>query len=332
MAFLGVRLGNEAQLSSVDIRELAGAAENLGYRAIWMTEGEGRDSLTQLTSIAVATNRIVTGTGILPIFSRTPLITAMSAAGLASISGGRFILGLGVGNGPATTNGHGVPFRRPIDRLRETITIVRRLLLGEEVTYLGKVFQISDSSLGGAAPEERVPIYIAALGPKMLRLAGEMADGVLLSWTASSYLKQAIQLVRDGAVSAGRDPDEVEISGYVRVAVTEDQYAGWEALQTQVARYAGSIHYRNYFRFTGFNREMDAVEAAGHRSDTIGRSSSISSEMRDELGLVGNAQECRVGLEELRAMGLDKPVVAPLPVGDLKTAYERTIRAMAPDS
>ena len=81
VAFLGVRLGNEAQLSSVDIRELAGAAEDLGYQAIWMTEGEGRDSLTQLTSIAVATNRIVTGTGILPIFSRTPLITAMSAAG-----------------------------------------------------------------------------------------------------------------------------------------------------------------------------------------------------------------------------------------------------------
>ena len=79
----------------------------------------------------------------------------------------------------------------------------RRRWLGEEEPYFGKVFQISDSSLGGAAPEERVPIYIAALGPKMLRLAGEMADGVLLSWTASSYLKQAIQLVRDGAISSG---------------------------------------------------------------------------------------------------------------------------------
>ncbi len=329
MAFLGVRLGNEAQLSPADIQELAGAAEDLGYQEIWMTEGAGRDSLTQLACIAAATNRIVAGTGILPIFSRTPLITAMSAAGLAAVSGGRFILGLGVGNGPATVNGHGVRFRRPMDRLRDTITIVRRLLEGGEVTYHGKVFQVYEASLGGAAPKEKVPIYIAALGPGMLRLAGEIADGVLLSWTASSYLKHAIKQVRDGAVSAGRDPDEVEISGYVRVAVTDDLEAGRAALQSQVARYAGSDHYRNFFRFTGFNSEMDAAERARELLDDSARASAISVDMQQELGLVGNAEKCRAGLEELKAMGLAKPVIAPLPVRDLKTAYEATIQGMA---
>lgn len=327
MAFLGVRLGNESQLSPADIQELAGAAENLGYQEVWMTEGAGLDSLTQLTSIAMATNRIVAGTGILPIFNRTPLITAMSAAGLASVSGGRFILGLGVGNRAATVNGHGVPFRKPMDRLRETITIVRQLLEGGEVNHQGKVFQLFGASLGDAAPKEKVPIYIAALGPRMLRLAGEMADGVLLSWTASSYLKEAIRQVREGAISVGRDPDELQISGYVRVAVTDDLEAGRAALQSQVARYAGSSHYSNYFRFTGFNREMDAAEIARERSsDSAG---AISLDMQQELGLVGSAEECRAGLEELRAMGLAKPVVAPLPVGDLKTAYQTTIDAMA---
>ncbi len=329
MAFLGVRLGNEAELSPADIQGLAAAAENLGYQEVWMTEGTGRDSLTQLASIVTATNRIVAGTGILPIFSRTPLITAMSAAGLASVSGGRFILGLGVGNGPATITGHGVRFNRPMDRLRDTITIVRRLLEGGKVTYRGKVFEVSEASLGDAAPREKVPIYIAALGPGMLRLAGEMADGVLLSWTASSYLKHAIQQVRDGAVSAGRDPDEVEISGYVRVAVTEDLDAGWAALQSQVARYAGSTHYRNFFRFAGFISEMDAAERARDRFDDSARAKAISVDMQQELGLVGNARECRAGLEELRSMGLAKPVVAPLPVGELKTAYETTIQGMA---
>ncbi|PKB65126.1 MAG: hypothetical protein BZY80_00930 [SAR202 cluster bacterium Io17-Chloro-G2] len=329
MAFLGVRLGNEAQLSPTDIQELAAAAEDLEYQEVWMTEGAGRDSLTQLASIATATNRIVAGTGILPIFSRTPLITAMSAAGLASVSGGRFILGLGVGNGPATINGHGVRFGRPMDRLRDTITIVRRLLQGEEVTYRGKVFEVSGASLGDAAPKERVPIYIAALGPGMLRLAGEMADGVLLSWTAASFLEHAIKQVRDGAVRAGRDPDEVEISGYVRVAVTDDLEAGRAALQSQVARYAGSTHYRNFFRFTGFNREMDAAERAQERSDDSAGAEAISLDMQHELGLVGDARECRDGLENLRTLGLAKPVVAPLPVGDLKKAYQTTIKAMA---
>ena len=329
MAFLGVRLGNETELSPADIQGLAAAAENLGYQEVWMTEGTGRDSLTQLASIVTATNRIVAGTGILPIFSRTPLITAMSAAGLASVSGGRFILGLGVGNGPATITGHGVRFNRPMDRLRDTITIVRRLLEGGKVTYRGKVFEVSEASLGDAAPREKVPIYIAALGPGMLRLAGEMADGVLLSWTASSYLKHAIQQVRDGAVSAGRDPGEVEISGYVRVAVTDDLDAGWAALQSQVAQYAGSTHYRNFFRFAGFISEMDAAERARDRFDDSARAKAISVDMQQELGLVGNAEQCRAGLEELRALGLAKPVVAPLPVGDLKTAYETTIQGMA---
>jgi alkanesulfonate monooxygenase SsuD/methylene tetrahydromethanopterin reductase-like flavin-dependent oxidoreductase (luciferase family) len=326
MAFLGVRLGNEAQLNPSDIQELAVAAESLGYQEIWMTEGSGRDSLTQLASIATSTNKIVAGTGILPIYSRSPLMTAMSAAGLASVSGGRFILGLGVGNRPATQMGHGVRFAKPLDRLRETIYIVRRLLQGDEVTFQGKALRISEASLGDAAPQERVPIYIAALGPRMLRLAGEMADGVLLSWAASSYLKEAIRQVREGAISAGRDPDEVEISGYVRVAVTDDEEAGWLALKSQVARYAGSTHYRNYFRFTGFIYEMDEVERSGPRS----AAEAIGFEMQRELGLVGTAQECRAGLEELRALGLTKPVVAPLPVGDLKKAYEATIEGLAP--
>ena len=327
MAFIGVRLGNETQFSPADIQGLARFAEGLGYQEVWMTEGAGRDSLSQLASIATATSRIVVGTGILPIYSRTPLVTAMSAAGLASVSGGRFILGLGVGNRPATETGHGVRFSRPLDRLREMIYIVRRLLQGEEVTFRGKALHVTEASLGDAAPKEKVPIYIAALGPRMLRLAGEMADGVLLSWAASSYLKEAIRQVREGAVSAGRDPDDVVISGYVRVAVTNDLEAGRIALQNQVARYAGSTHYSNFFRFSGFIQEMNDVEKARQRSAAA---AAISLDMQQEMGLVGNAQECRAGIEELRAMGLAKPIVAPLPVGDLKTAYEATMEAMAP--
>ena len=323
MAFLGVRLGNETQFGIADIQGLAKLAED---QEVWMTEGTGRDSLTQLASIATATSKIVAGTGILPIYSRTPLITAMSAAGLAAVSGGRFILGLEVGNRPATENGHGLRFSRPLDRLREMIYIVRRLLQGEEVTFQGKALYVTEASLGDAAPKEKVPIYIAALGPRMLRLAGEMADGVLLSWTASSYLTEAIRQVREGAVSAGRDPDDVEIAGYVRVAVTDDLDAGRSALQNQVARYASSSHYSNFFRFSGFIQEMDDVERSWQRSAAA---AAISVEMQQEMGLVGNAQECRAGLEELRAMGLAKPVVAPLPVGDLKTSYEATIQAMA---
>ncbi|MCH8988958.1 MAG: LLM class flavin-dependent oxidoreductase [Chloroflexi bacterium] len=342
MAFIGLRLGNEPEMSSdrrsrvstksdpADVQSLASLAEELGYEEVWMTEGSGRDSLTQLTAIAAATNRIRLGTGILPMFSRTPLITAMSAAGLSAVSDGRFILGLGVGNRTAVEDGHGVAYRRPIEHLRDMIQIVRGLLRGEEVSYRGKAITVSRASLGGAAPQGKVPIYIAALGPRMLQLAGEMADGVLLSWTAASYLEQAVQLVRDGATKAGRDPSEVEISGYLRVAVTRDPAAGRASLQREDARYAGGAHYRSYFENTGFDREMEGVELARDHADDPARAAAIGENMQRELGVVGSAEECRARLDELRKMGLAKPVIAPLPVGDLKGSYERTIRALAP--
>ncbi len=329
MAFLGLRLGNEPEMSPADIQSLALLAEELGYGEVWMTEGSGRDSLTQLTAIATATGRIRLGTGILPMFSRTPLITAMSAAGLSSVSDGRFILGLGVGNRPAVEDGHGVAYRRPIEHLRDMIQIVRGLLRGEEVSYRGKAITVSRASLGGAAPPGKAPIYIAALGPRMLQLAGEMADGVLLSWTAASYLEQAVKLVRDGATKAGRDPSEVEISGYLRVAVTGDLAAGRASLRREIARYAGSAHYRSYFRNSGFDEEMKGAELAGNHADNPATAAAISESMQRELGVVGTAEDVRSRLEELRKMGLAKPVIAPLPVGDIKGSYERTIRALA---
>ena len=330
MAFLGLRLGNEPELSRTDIQSLASLAEELGYGEVWMTEGQGRDSLTQLSAIATATSRIGLGTGILPMFSRSPLVTAMSAAGLSAVSDDRFMLGLGVGNRPSVEDGHGVAYRQPMEHLRDMIQIVRRLLNGEEVSHEGNAINVSGASLGDAAPQGKVPIYIAALGPRMLRLAGEIADGVLLSWTAASYLQQAVELVREGATEAGRDPSEVAVSGYLRVAVTDDLAAGQASLQREIARYAGSAHYRSYFQYTGFILEMQNVESSRDHADNTANAAAIGEGMQRELGVVGTTEECRARLEELRNMGLAKPVIAPLPVGDIKASYERTIRAMAP--
>jgi alkanesulfonate monooxygenase SsuD/methylene tetrahydromethanopterin reductase-like flavin-dependent oxidoreductase (luciferase family) len=330
MAFLGLRLGNEPRLSVADIQSLGASAEEHGYGEIWMTEGAGRDSLTQLTAIATATSRIGLGTGILPMFSRTPLITAMSSAGLAAVSDGRFILGLGVGNRTATEDGHGVAYSQPIEHLRDMVNIIRGLLVGKEVSYKGKAITVNGASLGDARPVKAAPIYIAALGPRMLQLAGEVADGVLLSWTAASYLKEAIQLVRDGAAKAGRDPSEVAISGYLRVAVTDDLAAGRASLRREIARYAGGSHYRSYFRNTGFDAEMAGAQAARDHSDNPALTAAIGEKMQSELGVVGPAEVCLARIEELREMGLTKPVIAPLTVGDIKDSYQRTIKALAP--
>lgn len=331
MPFLGLRLGNEPQLSVRDIQSLGSLAEEHGYGELWMTEGTGRDSLTQLTAIGTATSQIRLGTGILPMFSRSPLVTAMSSAGLASVTDGRFILGLGVGNRPATEQGHGLKYEKPVEHLRDLINIVRGLLEGQEVNYQGKAITVDGASLGNAVPKEKLPIYIAALGPRMLQLAGEVADGVLLSWTAAHYLEEAIQLVRDGATAAGRDAANVEISGYIRVAVTDDIAAGRASLQQQIARYASSTHYRNFFRSTGFEAEMEGASTSRDHAFNPATAAAIGESMQSEVGVVGSAEVCRARIEELRSMGLTKPIIAPVAVGDLNESYERTIKALAPN-
>ena len=326
---LSIRIGNDPELRPEDFKSLALMAEQRGYETLWMTEGSGgRDALTQLTAIACATSRINVGPGILPIFGRTPLMTAMSAAGLASVSGGRFILGLGVGNRHAVESGHGVPYQRPLDRLRETISIVRRLLQGDEVEHQGRLFQMSGASLGAVLPETPVPIYIAALGPRMLELAGEMADGVLLSWTGGGRLEQSIERVHAGAARAGRDPSAIDIAGYVRVAVVDDIESAQPALRGQIARYARNPYYRTFFRQCGYGEEMAIAEQSLERGDLDAASEAISPEMQRELAVIGTAKECHAELEEMRSRGLQQPVVAPFPVGESVTSHRRAIEAL----
>ena len=327
MPRLGVRLENNPALSPQDYQELAAQAEERGYETVWVPEGGGRDSLTQLASVAMKTRRIKLGTGILAIYSRTPTLTAMSASGLDAVSQGRFALGLGVGHRHSVEGEHGVPFRRPLTRMREMISIVRRLLQGERVSYQGRAFQLDNASLGAATPAGRVPIYIAALGPQMLELAGEMADGVLLNWTAADFLQQAIRHIRRGAERVGRDPAEVDIAGYVRVAVVDELAAARESLKRQVARYASMPFYRDFFRHTGFADEMGVAEWAMQQGDAEAAAQAISQEMLGQVAIVGTAEECRAELEKRRALGLQQPVVAPFAVGDIKLSHQQTIAA-----
>ena len=327
MPRIAVRLENDPQIPPADSLELAALAESRNYEMVWVPEGAGRDSLTQLTYLAVNTQRLKLATGILPIYYRTPMLTAMSAAGLGTLSNGRFILGLGVGHRPSVEGSHGIHFGRPLTRMRETITLVRGLLDGQRVTHSGRVFNVGSATLGAAAPEQRVPIYVAALGPQMLELTGELADGVLLNWTASRYLERAIHHLRAGAEKAGRDPSEIDVAGYVRVAVSDSQDEARSSLQGQIARYASNPFYHNFFRGMGFGEEMAAAEEAMQGGDMEAAGRAISQDMQDQVAVVGTAEECRAEIEKRRSLGLSLPVVAPFTVDEAKESYQRVIEA-----
>ena len=330
MVRYGVRLENDPNLSPQDYQELSSQAEKNGFEAVWVPEGGGRDSLTSLATIAMKTDAVKLGTGILPIFARTPTNTAMGAAGMAAVSDGRFLLGLGVGHAPTVESRDGIPFNQPMTRMRETIQITKALLSGEEVNFTGKQFKITGASMGAATPKTKVPIYIAALGPQMLEMVGELADGVLMNWTAVDYLGEAIGHIKRGAEKAGRDPNEIDIAGYVRVAVGDNLTESRVSLRRQVARYASNPFYRNFFAQTGFDKEMSAAAAALADGNLDKAADSITEEMQDQVAIVGTVEECRAALEKRRAAGLQLPVIAPFAVGDNMASHRHVIEAMAP--
>ncbi len=329
MARFGVRLENDPTLTPQDYQELGAQAERNGFEAVWVPEGGGRDSLTSLATIAMKTEKVMLGTGILPIFARTATNTAMGAAGMAAVSGGRFILGLGVGHRPTVESRDGIPFKQPMTRLRETIQIVKALLSGEEVNFPGKQFKVSGASLGAAAPKTKVPIYIAALGPQMLQMAGELADGVLMNWTAVDYLVEAIGHIKRGAEKAGRDPKEIDIAGYVRVTTFRrpGTRCGGRSRGTP-ATPSTAISSRG----PGSTRRCPRQRPHWPTATWTKPLMPSPLRCRTKWRWWGRLKQCRAALEKRRDAGLQLPVIAPFAVGDNKASHRHVIDALAPST
>ena len=330
MKRLAVRVENAPRLSLVDLVQIAIAAEAAGFESVWVPESGGRDAISLITAFAAATDRIKIATGILPIFSRTPTVTAMSAAGVAGISGNRFVLGLGTGHRKIVENIHGIPYSAPLDRMNETITLIQGLLAGSSVSIEGTHFKVSGARLGRVAASVSVPVYMAALGPKMMSLAGRIADGVLLNWTPADHIPEAVDILKRAAESADRDPALVDSAGYVRTATTEgmSEEKIRRHLREQVAGYANHPYYKRFFVSTGFRREMEESSKALAAGDTEAAVAAISLKMQDQIAVVGTAEACRAEINRRRHLGLTLPVIAPFAVDeDIKGAYLRLIDA-----
>src|SRR5256714_13561639 len=203
-------------------------AERLGVDSAWTAETWGYDGATPLAYLAAKTTRIRLGTGILEVGTRTAALTAMTAMSLASLSGDRFILGLGV-SGPQVIEGwHGVRFARPLQRLRETVEIVRKVTRGERLVYHGEVYQVPLSEGEGKAltssvpPRPDLPVYLATLGPKNLELTGDLADG----WLGTSFIPEHAPLFFDpisaGATRAGRTLADLDLQVAAGVVAFSD--------------------------------------------------------------------------------------------------------------
>ncbi len=313
-----------------DAIKTAREAEELGYSCLWVPEVAGPEALVTLGALAPQTKTVELATGVVPIQLRAPGLLAMAFLTLNEISGGRAIAGLGVSSPVIVERWHGVPYRKPLTTMRETVEVMRQLFRDGRASFQGKVCKV-DLRLRMPITQQRRPrIYLAALNPPMLRLAGEIADGVLFNYSPPEAMAELIGEVRRGAEAAGRDPNELDYAVFVRMCVTDDPDSARAAFKRELATYAFVEAYQKMFARYGLEQEMAEVRRlwqAGKREEAP---QAISDASADRIGCFGSAQSARDFIARFRAAGVTHPVV--FPVGAARTNrrdFLTTMRGLA---
>jgi alkanesulfonate monooxygenase SsuD/methylene tetrahydromethanopterin reductase-like flavin-dependent oxidoreductase (luciferase family) len=229
-------------------------AESLGYHSAFVTHIAGRESLTVVTAYALATQRIRVGTGVVPIYTRTPATMVQTAATIDELSAGRLSLGLGISHRPVVEGWHGQTIDHPVAEMREYVQTVRAILRGEDPPS-GRKWR-TGFRLAGLAPRPELPIFIAALSPAMLRLAGEIGDGVMLWLCNPSYIRDVVvPAMREGRERAGKPIEGFEIVAAVPAAHTDDPAVAYEAIRGELFTYFSLPFYRTMLERSGYAAE-----------------------------------------------------------------------------
>src|SRR5437867_9721089 len=243
-------------------RRVAEHAEILGYESLWIADtGAGPDAFVVAALAAGVTRRVRLGTAVVPIYTRALSVHAAAAGSVAQLAPGRFVLGLGISSETIVDAWGGVPFRRPFARMRETVSVLRQMLAGERVTFDGKTVRTRNFRLVSPPPAP-VPIYVAALMPPMLELAGEIADGVILNFMPVEAVPRMLEHVRKGAARAGRDLATLEVVSRFQVVVTDDPPAARSALKHMMGPYFATSVYNRFVAWCGFPHASREIRAA----------------------------------------------------------------------
>lgn len=329
---LTLSLGDDAPRSRVI--EFARRAEELGYDSLWAGESWGRDLFTVLTQIACHTSRIQLATGIVNVFSRTPALIAQSIASLDDISGRRAILGLGSSGAKVIQDWHGVPFEKPLQRTREYVEVINLAVSGERVNYDGRFFKLRDFRLRFNPPRKHIPIYLAAMGPKNVELAGELADGWAPVFFSPRHLKHFQQQLAAGAARSGRDADSVTLAPWMIACVTDDLAHARALVRAHIAYYVGGMgrYYNELMVRYGFAEEAARIkELWVNQRDREAAQDAVTDAMIEAVALIGDARRCRERLLEIEAQGVQSPVLF-VPYGSNSSIVRSTIEALAPNA
>lgn len=290
-------------------------ADELGVESVWTPESWGWDSFTLVTELALKTRRIQVGTGIVNVFSRSAAVLAMTAATIDEISGGRMLLGLGSSGANVIEHWHGVPFDRPLRRLREYVEIINTIVAGQPLRYDGEIFHLNRGfTLRGITPRRsHVPIFIASITPASIRQTAAIADGIIPTFWPKERLPWLVTTVQEAARTAGRPQDAITIAPHINVYVTDGADADTVLRQGRepIAVYVGRMgrFYAEMLERNGYAPEVAAIRAAWDRRDGDGAVEAVSDRMLMSTSIVGAVDACAEQLDERRALGVDLPIV-----------------------
>lgn len=317
-----------------ELGEVAREAERLGYTDAWSFEVDGVDGFTPLAVVGMAT-RMRVGTAIANVYTRGPATLASTAAGLAELLPGRVVLGIGSGSQPIVEAWNGGAFVKPATRVREMAQVLRAALAGERVVFKGQAISVDGFRLT-RVPEKPVPIYIAALRPGMLKVAGEVGDGVILNWNSPEDVPKCVAVVREAARKAGRDPDAIEITARLFINVDPPGPESDLVARRHIAAYMNVPVYRAYQEWLGRTPALQPMWNAWAAGDRKGAVGAIPAAVVDELIGRGPLPSIRARVQRYLDNGLDTAFLA-LQTTDPDPARRRAlvldaIRGLAPGS
>jgi probable F420-dependent oxidoreductase len=317
-----------------ELAELAREAERLGYTDAWSYEVDGADGFTPLAVIAQASGLRV-GTAIANVYTRGPATLASTAAGLADLAPGRFVLGIGSGSQVIVEAWNGDRFVKPATRVREMAQVLRAALAGERVVFKGETLAVDGFRLS-RVPSKTVPIYIAALRPGMLRVAGEVGDGVILNWGSPEDVPKSVAVVREAARKAGRDAEAIEVTARLFLSIDPPGGESDIMVRRHIAAYMNVPVYRAYQEWLGRTEALAPMWQAWAGGDRKGAVAAIPERVIDELVGRGPLAEIRKRVQRYMDNGLDTAFLSLMTTEtdpERKRALLReAVRALAPSA
>ncbi len=319
VGYWGLGMGPQAQL------EVVQEAERLGYDSVWAAEAYGSDAATVLAWLAAGTSTIKLASGIFQMPGRSPAMTAMTAATIDELSGGRMILGIG-SSGPQVAEGwHGQRFARQLQRTREYVAVVRQALARERLEYHGETLELPLPDGPGKAlklmitpVQERIPIYLAAIGPRNTALAGEIADGWMPTFFSPEHVDQFRGLLREGAERSGRSLDGFDIAPTVQACVSDHREAARDLMRPILALYIGGMgsrtqnFYNQLVQRYGFEAAAAEIQDLYLDGRKVEAAEAIPAELIDMVSLCGPRDVVRERIAAFREAGVGTLVVSPM--------------------